>query len=86
VYELTRDVEAKAGSGWCVRQLRISAEELFENPALITEGDARPLICDRNADRAIRCLDADAHLTGATILDRIVQEIQEHLTESVGIA
>src|SRR5207249_858049 len=85
--ELAADVEAEPGSTDPARLLSIDAVELPEDPLLLAVGDPQALVADHEPQPVLFRL--DAHLDAPSVrrvLDRIVDEVDQHLAQLVLVA
>ena len=87
LHELARDVEAEPGAARRARQLRPRSVELLEDPLLLGERDARARSRRRRGARR-RSPARRERCTGvvAAVLDRVVEEVDEHLLDAVARA
>ena len=65
---------------------RIAAEELHEDPLLLVLRDPEALVADAHADNTVLLLGDDVHRASlGGVLDRVRQEVADHLREAVRI-
>ena len=80
-----RDVEAEAGAG--LRAAARGATELLEDQPLVVDRDARPVVGDRDDDRAVQLPHVDVDRgAGRRVLDRVVDQVAHDLAEPPGVA
>src|SRR5438552_6623311 len=84
VHELSRDVEAEARPTG-PRELRAGSVELVEDPCLLGGRKPRPRVLDRQADDPVRRVDADADGAALTVLDRVVDQVDEDLLDAIRV-
>src|SRR5436309_5912670 len=79
------DVETEAGPAHALSHLGVEAVELLEDPLLLMRGDSESLVAHAEPHRVVVRLEADFDLTLAGVLDRVLDEVDEHLPQLVRI-
>src|SRR5439155_21545936 len=85
--ELAADVEPQAAAAHAAGLLRVEAVELLEDPLALGARDPQPLV--RDLDEALAVLRVEPNLDLAAlrrVLDRVVDQIDEHLPQLVLVA
>jgi len=85
VDELAADVEAEAGAADAARHVRVEAVELLEDPALLGERDAEPLIEHAELQPAAPLLEREDDLDEAQRMRllRMIEQESDHLAQIV---
>src|SRR6185437_16622502 len=85
--ELAADVEAQTGAADAACQPGVDPVELAEDPPLLERRNADALVADGNANTAVARLDRDLDAAAVgRVLDRVVDQVDQHLAKPVGIA
>ena len=86
-HELAADVEAEPGAADAAVHIRVEAIELVEDPALLGDRDAKPLVVHREANLSPdgRDRDGDRSAVGG-VLDGVVDEVDQHPPDLVRVA
>ena len=80
--ELPGDVEAEACASDPARHVGIQTVELLEDPALLRKGNPEALVGDREAHVPTNGLEPHANVAAPRrILDRVVDDVGEHLAQ-----
>src|SRR5439155_12087721 len=80
-HELAADVEPETGAAHAAGQIRVEAVELLEDPALLGERDAEPLVAHGDT---YAVAPGDGHLDATAVrrvFDRVVDEVRQHLAQ-----
>jgi hypothetical protein len=81
------DVEAKASTrGVAGRAVRRQATVRFEDGLQLPKIDARTLVGDADPSRGAIRPQADPNSAALRVLDRVRQEVEQHLRHAVGVA
>src|SRR3954467_3551653 len=84
-YELAGDVEAEPGAAPAAGQVRVDAVELVEDPALLARRDAETGVGNAEVDRVVAAPDLELDPAAVRrVLDRVVDEVRQHLPDLVG--
>src|SRR6266568_4462373 len=79
---LAADVEAEPGAADAAGEVRIESEELLEDPRLLGRGDSEAAVVDADPNAAAGSCERDAHAPAVgRVLDGVVDEVGQHLTE-----
>src|SRR5919198_4140169 len=84
LHELAADVEPEPGASYPAGQVRVESVELLEDPPLLVERDADPLVTYGEADAPLLRLDADLDRAAVErVLHGVLDEVGEHLAHLV---
>src|SRR5262249_47575036 len=84
--QLVADVEAEPGAADATGHVRVDAVELLEDAALLVDGDAEAFVADVEDHVALVRLDPDIdHAAVGRVLDRVLDEVDEHLPDLVAV-
>ena len=80
------DDQAEAGAARVRARAVAAPEELREELALFLRGHADARVVHHHLDRAVGRLGAHPHLAGPRVLDRVRDQVPEHLDEAIPVA
>src|SRR5262249_27357562 len=84
--DLLGDGEAQTGAALGLGKGAVDLMELFEDTRLLLGRDTRTRIGHSNIEVPIYGLGRDPHLSGIRELDRVADEVEEHLGEALLVA
>src|SRR5579862_8892027 len=87
-HQLARDVQPEPRPAHAGGLRRVKAVELLEDPLLLRDRDADPVVFNLDDDRLVWAV-AQAHLDRPAVrrvLDRVLEQVGEHLAETVAVA
>src|SRR5215208_5457232 len=82
--QLPADVQAEAGAAHAAGEVRVEPVELLEDPLLLAGWNPEPLVGHEEAHAVAELLDAqDDDAAVRRVLDRVLDEVGEHLPDLV---